>query len=106
MQQLPLIPTTQHYRVGTTLDGESFVLDIRWNGRDEAWYMDVLTEDETPIRHGIKIVMGGVLGGRVTDPRRPAGLLLAVDPTGSLVDATLDDLGTRVGVYFVPSAEL
>lgn len=101
-QQLPLSSAQTNYRFGTSLGGVQYTIDVRWNGRDEAWYADILTEDATPIRRGIKLVLGGLLGGRVIDPRFPDGVLLAVDLARLGRDAGLDDLGDRVAVYFLP----
>ena len=101
--QLPLIPSVPFYRVGTTLAGRQYILDLRWNGRAESWFMDLLAEDETPIRLGIRIVLGALLGGRVTSTAIPRGRLAASDLSNSGREAGLDDLGTRVCVYFFPA---
>lgn len=107
---LPLIPSNPNYRFGTSLDGVQYVIDIRWNARANlgggAWYMDVLQADQTPIRMGLKVVLGCVLGGRVTAPEFPQGALFAVDQSGLDVEASLDDLGTRLIVVYVPAADL
>lgn len=105
-EQLPLAPSIPNYRVGTVLGGTQYLIDVRWNARDGAWYMDVLAEDETPIALGIKIVLGAFLGGHVTDPSFPDGLLLASDLTGRGMDAGFDDLGAGVVVNFWTRAEL
>jgi hypothetical protein len=101
-QQLPLTSEHPQYRFGTSLDGVQFTIDVRWNGRDEAWYMDVLTDDGTPIRRGIKMVLGTLLGGRCIDPGFPDGVLIAADQARLGRDATVDDLGERVAVFFIP----
>ena len=98
-RQLPLVPSIPFYRFGTTLSDVPYIFDIRWNGRDEAWYMDILQEDETPIRHGVKIVLGALLGRRSRDPAFPLGVMIAADLSGEGREATFDDLGTRVAVY-------
>lgn len=105
-EQLPLVPSIPSYRVGTTLGGTQYLLDVRWNARDEAWFLDVLAEDETPVATGIKVVLGVFLGGRVVDAAFPDGLLLAADLTGRGLDAGFDDLGSRVVVNFFTRAEL
>lgn len=105
-QLLPLIPSVPNYRVSTTLDGEQYILDVRWNGRDEAWYLDLLAEDETPIRRGMKVVLGVPLGARSVDLAFPDGFLLASDLSGAGREAGLDDLGARVRVYFYSREEL
>ena len=101
-QQLPLVPSTPNYRFATTLDGTSYVFDVRWNARDEAWYLDVYDQNETLIRAGVKIVLGALLGRRSVDPAFPDGLLIATDLSGEGREATFDDLGTRVVVIFTP----
>jgi hypothetical protein len=106
MQQLPIIPSTFNSRVGTVIDGTPYILDIRWNGRDAAWYMDILAEDESPIRTGVKLVLGAFLGGRTVDPRFPFGALVASDLSGEGRDATFDDLGTRLRCYFINQADV
>ncbi len=103
---LPFAPSLPNQRFGTTLDDVQYLFDVRWNERDAAWYFDLLAEDETPIRHGIKIVLGAALGGRVAAAAFPRGVLMAADTTGAGVEPGLDDLGTRVVVYFFTLAEL
>lgn len=104
---LPLDPTAgPNYRVSTVLAGVQYVLDVRWNGRAEAWFLDVLNEEGDAIRRGIKIVLGTLLGGRAVAPDFPLGVFQAVDLTDSGTEAGLDDLGTRVQVYFYPFEDM
>ncbi len=105
-QRLPFIPSDPAYRFATTLDGVSFVIDVHWNTREQAWYMDLLDDDETPIRSGIKIVLGALLGARSADDRFPEGTFSVVDTSGAELDATFDDMGVRVQVWYLTSAEL
>lgn len=100
--QLPLVPSVPFYRVSTTLGGSQYVLDVRWNGRDSAWYLDIMDEEADPIAMGLKIVLGAPLGLRSVDPRFPDGALVVAAGTGG--DAGLDDMGERVNVYFYPAA--
>ena len=95
---LPLFASTPNYRIRCPLDGVLYIFDVRWNVRDSAWYMDVLQQDETPIRNGMKIVLGGNMGRASTDPFFQKYMLTAVDLTNSGRDATLDDIGVRVVV--------
>ncbi len=110
--EIPLEPSVPSYRVGTALDGTQFIFDVRWNSRADidpvtgaavgAWFFDLRAEDEVMIVSGIKVVLGTLLGGRSTDPRFPNGILWAVDTSDHNREATLDDLGTRVVIYFTP----
>lgn len=105
-QILPLVPSVAAYRVGTQLDGDQFILDVRWNSRADAWFLDILSEAEEPIRMGIKIVLGTLLGRRCVDPRFPNGLLIASDLSNAGREATFDDMGVRVVVFFYPATEV
>lgn len=105
-QRLPLIPGEPHYRFSTELSGIPFVVEVRWNQREEAWYMTVLDANESPVLSGVKLVLGALLGARSADPRKPPGAFVVADLSGTGRDATLDDLGTRVVVSFFSNEEL
>jgi hypothetical protein len=102
---IPLQPSIPNYRVGTALEGVQYTLDVRWNGRDEAWYLDLLLEDETPVVHGLKLVLGAAIGSGITNPDFPPGVFVCRDLSNEGRDAGLDDMGTRVVVYFFPHSE-
>lgn len=104
--QLPFDSEDPFYRVGATLDDITYVFDVYWNGRDAAWYFDILDTSEIPIRSGVKIALGTPLNLRSSDPRRPTGLLTAVDLSGAGKDAGIDDLGARVVVMYFTLAEI
>ena len=105
-QILPLTPSVPSYGFATVLGGVTVLIDVRWNGRDAAWYLDLYAEDETPIRHGIKVLLGSPMGRRSISPLFPRGALIVVDTSGAGRDAGFDDLGTRVVVAFFTIAEL
>ncbi len=106
MQTLPLVPSLPNYRFGTTLEGEEYVFDIRWNSREESWYMSIFDGEANPIRQNIKIVLGVKLGKRVTHADFPPGAMVAVDTTNRGIEAKYDDLGERVIVVYLSSAEV
>jgi len=103
---LPFVSDPPIYRVGTTLDGAVYQFDVRWNARDESWYFDLLTEDGTIIRAGIKVVLGIPLGLRNVNPLFPNGMLVATDMSGAGEEAGLYDFGERVLVHFYSQDEL
>jgi hypothetical protein len=107
-QQLPLIPSNPNYRMVTAVDGVQLILDLRWNGRDAAWYMDVHAEDdaETPIIHGAKLVIGALIMGRVASDLLPIGAFFVEDSSNLARDAGLDDMGERVVLLFYSAEEL
>ncbi len=100
-----------HYQIDTTLGGRPFTLVFRWNGRDGAWYMDVLRTDQTAIAHGLKLVMGTFIGSRSADADMP-GVFVVRDSSQTYVDAGFDDIGytdegqaQRVQLYFLTFVE-
>ena len=106
MQQLPLIASTRGYRVGAILDGTPYIFDLHWNGREAAWYMDLLAEDETVIRAGMKLVLGARLGSQSAREDFPGGAFIVMDLSGTGIDAGFDDLGVRVQVWYMTQAEI
>lgn len=105
-QQLPLQPSTANYQFGTSLDAVAYIIRIRWNDRESAWYMDLLDESETPIRNGIKLVLGTLLGGRSAVANFPPGSFMLTDLADSGTDPTYDDMGVRVVLWYITQAEL
>lgn len=100
---LPFDASNPFYEFTTTIGGVSYRFNVRWNGRDAAWYFDVFEIDDTPIASGIKIVLGCYLGRFTQHTLFRDGVFVAVDlgadaNGGVARDATIDDLGTRVQV--------
>ncbi len=104
--QLPFIPSEFDYTVNTVIEGTEFIFDVRWNGRDSAWYMDLLDVDGVMIRAGMKIALGSPMGIRVADASFPDGFFSPSDLSNTGVDAGFDDLGVRVVVFFFTNEEL
>lgn len=98
MQVLPLTSDYARYDLTTTIEGVDFGLGVRWNERDGAWYLDVFDADGVEIATGVKVVLGAALGGWVDHWLFRAGMMRAVDLTGSGVDAGRLDLGSRIQV--------
>lgn len=86
------------------LDGRDYLLDLAWNGRESRWYVDVYDADGELVVGSRKIVADGRIGQRVTDTRRPPGVLGAVDVSGNGIDPGIDDLGERVLLIYFDEA--
>lgn len=104
--ELPIDASAPNYRVGTTIEGVQYLLDVRWDSRAAAWFLDVLDVEAIVIAAGLKLCLGVIIGRRCADPRFPAGGILVSDLSGDGLDATLGDLGSRVKVYHYTVAEL
>lgn len=94
--RLPVDPTEPHQRQGFELGGSSFLLDLDWNERNQAWFFSLFTNDEIALIEGFRVVIGARPLRRVTDSRRPAGDIQFVDTGVGSVDPGRDDLGNRV----------
>lgn len=106
MQVLPLVPSISEYTLDTVIDERVYYLRVYWNGRDEAWFLDVYDEDRQPVMYGVKIVLGTNLGRTSDHPLTRRGALVAIDRSGENHDAAFDDLGTRVVVVHLTSTEM
>lgn len=105
-EQLPIVPSIPRYTVSTVIAGRLYALDMHWNSRDDSWYLGILAEDETPIRTGIRVVLDVALGRECVDPLFPPSLIVASDTSNTDREATIDDMGVRVGVYWFSPDEV
>ena len=88
-------------RIEIVLGDVPVVMRVRWNSRDDAWYLDIWEIDgKTEIAMGVKVVVGALLRGRVAH-RLYAGALFAVDDSGDDVEPGLYDLGGRVTLWYL-----
>ncbi len=103
---IPLHPNEPHYSLEVELDEIAYGLELRWNERDEAWFLTVSDSSQNVLVAGRKIVVELPLLNRFKDPRLPAGVLVATDTAGTMLDATLEDFGTRVLLVYLSLDEL
>ncbi|MCP4570118.1 MAG: hypothetical protein GY841_21260 [FCB group bacterium] len=93
-----------------SLDNVTFILDFQWSDRAGFWYMDLLDANEDLIKAGIKIVVNQQLIWRISDARRPAGEIVAIDTRETDVipaqDPGLGDLGTNIELIYMDSDEI
>lgn len=106
---IPLRSDLPHFDLQVVLGDSVYTLELCWNSRERAWYMNVQTEAGDDIINGVKVVVDFPLARRSRDPRCPAGVLIAVDTSGESRDPRWDevlqvgDLGDRVQLlYFEP----
>lgn len=96
----PIEPSTPNQRMDFALDGTRYVFEFRWNDRDQAWFMSMFDEQESPIMESVKITLGSIIGSHYVDPRKPPGPIFAADLSNLNQEAGIDDLGERVQVYY------
>jgi len=105
-EYLPFIQSDTNYRLVVPLSGVPYLIDVYWNDRDSAWYMDLYEADETVILTGIKLALGQIIGRRSRHDFFTQHILRVIDTSGSGKDAGFDDLGGRIQVMHIPVSEL
>lgn len=103
---LPVIPSIPHYTFETVIDDVGYEFEMRWNGRDSAWYMSIFDSDNIVIILNAKVVLGAYIGRRANNNLMYHGAFVAIDTTKQGRDAGLDDLGTRVEIRYYSDDEL
>lgn len=109
MSTLYTVPTSAdaHYEQTTNLDGTDYVLRFRYNQREAAYYLSILTPQGVSILEGIKVVSNYPLLAAYNPPGRPPGELLALVNAGADDSPpALGDLGedARVTLCYVSSS--
>lgn len=100
-------PPSPHHSLQVELDGVTYTLDIRWNERDLAWYVELQDAEEQRLVAPRKVVLGFPLFARFyTNPLVPKGQFMAVDTSNTDQEPTLADLGSRVQLVYVTAAEI
>lgn len=105
-----IIPTFDDpfYTQTTSLDGVQYLLEFRYNQRENSWYLNVSLDDATPLVKGVKIVLGSDLLGRFVDRRMPTGRLVAIANGEDDSTPGMGELGVdrRVTLVYLDAAEV
>ena len=105
--RMPIVARAGEPGITFTIElvGDVFGVALRYNDRDDRFYMIVFDEDDSPIAVGLKVVLDTPIMQHVVDARRPKGEFVAVDVAGSTSEPNLTTLGARVDLLFVPWSE-
>lgn len=103
---IPVFPSEAYYRFGVVIEDNNYLVDVRWNSRDLAWYLDWYTIEEKIIALNIKVVLGMYLGRRAAAAPFTNGVLVAVDTSNTDTEPGFDDFGTRVILRYIPVVDL
>ncbi len=115
--RIPTSTTLSSYRQTTSLDGRDFVFRFLWNQREAEWFFSLADAEDDPIVQSVKVIVQLPLLRLVTDPRKPPGILLALDTQAEGTDFSVDaktlardpglaELGERVVLLYFTEAEL
>lgn len=115
--RIPTSTTLPAYSQTTTLDGRNYLFSFAFNEREGTWFVSLADADGVPIVEGEKVIVQLPLFSLVTDPRRPPGVMMAIDTTAPETDYSAEvktlaqdpglfELGTRVKLVYFPADEL
>lgn len=104
---IPTVSTPNVYVQRTALSGVDFILRFMYSTRECKWFFDLADANGVEILQGAKVVIGWPLLRLVTDTRRPAGEIFAIDlpAQGTTIttqkDPNAGDLNDRVKIAYV-----
>ena len=94
-------PNLPAYTFRVDLDDQVFSLSFRYNARMARWIMDILTENNEPLKMGVPVQTAVRLLEKNRPSNFPAGEFLAVHETGLFIDPERDEFGTIVKLFYM-----
>lgn len=89
------------------LDGEDFLLLVRYDRRHDRWYMNILDTQREVIASGLKITPGDIdMLQRLATEGLPPGRLFISDKGGLGETATLEGLGVTNVLHYLDVEEV
>lgn len=104
--RIPLTSAQPAYLETVEIDGTTYRLNVVWNTRTEAWYLDFLEANETAIILGQKLTSGWLPWARFADSRLPQGAVAVVDTIAQNQKPGREELGVSATLVFATQAEL
>lgn len=95
---IPFLKSDTNYTLIVPIDDQQVLFDVRWNSRDEAFYVDMYQADDVIIALNIKLVLGVQLGRRSHHTFFQEHSMTVADTSDRSEDAGFDDLGDRIVV--------
>lgn len=104
--KIPIKVTSPDFSFPIELDGATWIFRFRWNHRMEQWRMDVFDAEGNALVRSVGVVINTPLLNRFAYMGNlPPGVLMALDNSGQTLDATYDDFGTRVELFYLTAEE-
>ena len=99
--KIPTRSDLPSYSQKIELDGTIYSLRIRYNERLERWVLDIKDQEETPLVMGVVMLTGVALLAQHVAEGAPPGDFVLLHKDGTNTNATRDDLGDLVNLYYV-----
>lgn len=107
---MSIIPTiaVPFYTQTVALDGINYLLEFRFNSRENTWRMGISLPDGTVLANGIKIVSNFLLLQKYADDRLPQGEIIALSSGPDDSPPGLNDFGVglRVELCYLERTDL
>jgi hypothetical protein len=104
--RIPVDSSAKLYRFNTSIEDLEVVFTVYWNRIDQAWYFDLSDVKDKVLARGIKIVLGAYLGSANTDSFFSKGAFVALDTSNEGRNATVEDLGSRVQLWWLDALSI
>lgn len=101
--EIPITSDFSSFKIRTELEGFKLVLKFDWNGRDERWQISISDGDEVLLIGGIPLNINTEFLERWEIDGLPPGKMILYDTSDSLVEASLEDLGSRCRLFYEES---
>jgi len=98
---IPTLQDSLSYTLQCELSGSTYLLSFDWNAADLSWYMTIADATEQILLAGKKLITGWPFLFRYVQPGLPPGEFLMQDTSGKNEKPTVDNLGTRVLLYYL-----
>lgn len=101
---LPMFTDSRNYSYQMDLDGIVYDISIRYNYRDDYWYISLALPNGDAIITGVRLVYTTDLFGRFKQPNLPPGILVLENDAG-LDKMGLDDI-LDSELFYISEAEV
>ncbi len=94
--QLPISSTNANYRFRTRIEGIDYTFRFRYGSREDSWFMDIRSSEDTLILAGIRVVVGVDLTQSFKHLDIPQGPILAENLENSFQEPNRNNFGSEV----------
>jgi hypothetical protein len=107
IEVLPLFNGRAAYEYNIVIDSVSYRLVFTWANRHGSWYLDILENDSTPIRTGIRVILDYPLTLRdAANALMFDGMLILQRVDDQTREPTLQDMGNTVELVLVTDEDI